>query len=1124
MTIPYAKQVYDDPTTHWAFLTQDSDDKFEDQHFDRKVAGQSESDASTLRNQLKNLREAIQKSVSAFANSNTEGGLLAIGIASDGTVKGIDHLTEEQKNSLTDFSTLLRHQAAQGKFHQGTDVHGNQKTICLIFVPYAESHICETTERIPRAWTRNGAQNIAMTQEVRDRIKGDKKIVNFEFTRCCKYESADVAQDILMEFRKVFHIEYTSNFTDERLLREAGAIVQYDGAYWFTNAGLLFFASNPQRIFPNIYIRLLRFSVSYNRILDRGLPDFDQNFSGPLTKQIRDARTFFQESAFFKRYQKRKPEGGFVEEQEFPSTVIDEAIVNAVSHRDYQTRLPITCESYSDAFLVKNPGRILQRNTDLPNEFTLFNTVLDSMPRNSRLLEWLKLMKDPDGRSYVQAISEGTKQMLAEMGNLGLPAPSYQLAENQTQIKLENNAEEREAAILAASQMKSTEYGNLFPLRIQQGDKPVDQQTFNLRYKEFMQTFSDTLAATGWFIDRSGYSRIIAHRQGIDLEAPENVKHVLRFYPAYEFQIRQYFDHFYLCLDYKCQVRNVLPLTVVSQKVAKEKITNSRCVAKLEHWREGKIVDFDAEFAKVYFFDTEKEERVPANEVIPTCSLATLEKLLKSVDVAFDLSAAIKEHSLASKSGGARKRAEKIIHMVEYVSENVFPILFGNFAVRVIADPLQLFEQTEHANKGFLVHRLPEPIVEFRQHRSSPDVRNGITEYGAYEVESREIELIPVCLNSMRFEMKELIERLKFGKYKYRGAERTFSTRFSYSQVVGVDFVEDTKEEILRLLEENPNWISDRSLKRIFLIQIPADDYSKDDYEAPYYVVKRLLLEKGIPCQMIDTRTLQNPDWKDLNLALNIAAKCGVRPWVLPDAIPNADFFIGLSYTQSFDRQRIMGFANVFNSYGKWEFYSGNTSFFNFEDRTIQLAQLAEETLRKLRQQLSHNPRVVFHHSAKLAFADRNSILEAARKVFPEGIFTFVWINSHHNVRFFDNRPETDGSLRRGSYVEVAKNRIYLSTTGYNPYRRALGTPKPLEVSMWTQQPEGSPRAEPDLRVLAVQVLNLTKLNWASTESFCGEPITLKYAGDIAYLTSAFLRQSEPFDLDPVLESTPWFI
>lgn len=135
-----------------------------------------------------------------------------------------------------------------------------------------------------------------------------------------------------------------------------------------------------------------------------------------------------------------------------------------------------------------------------------------------------------------------------------------------------------------------------------------------------------------------------------------------------------------------------------------------------------------------------------------------------------------------------------------------------------------------------------------------------------------------------------------------------------------------------------------------------------------------------------------------------------------------------------------------------------------------------------------------------------------------------MWINTHHNVRLYDGRPETDGSLSRGSYVAAAPNQIYLSTTGYNPYRRTLGTPHMLEINARVERPEGVPGPAPDLRALAVQILSLTKLNWASTDSLCAEPITTKYAGDIAYLTAAFLRQEETFRLHPVLENTPWFI
>ena len=1120
---PSPRAVYDDPASHWAFLTQSSDDHFEGQHFDRKEAGQRTSDAKGLASQLGQLREGITETISAFANSNVEGGLLVIGIASNGDIEGINHLTEQQKNSLTNIETLLRNQAAEAKFHGCRDGAGQGTTICLIFTPYSDRGICETPGSVPKAWERRGPQNVPVTQTMRDRLKDSKNLSDFENTFCCPYDPADLSDDIVAEFRKVFSPDATGDFSDERLLYEAGALTRRDGEYWFTNAGLLFFGSNPQRILPASYIRLMRFEVVSEDFAKRGLPSFDQKFTGPVTKQIREARTFFKESAFFKRYQKRGETGGFIEEPEFPPTVIDEAIVNAVAHRDYRTAIPTECETYTDAFVVKNPGRMTQRATDLPHHFSLAEVVLDSMPRNPKLLEWLKLMRDPSGTAYVQAISEGTKQMVTAMEALGLPAPSYRLAPNETLIKIESQAEEREAALLAANEDKATEFGNLFPLRFRRRESPVGYDVFGSRYGEIVKTLRDALKGNGWYIDRAGFSRILAHRRGIELDTPVEVRSILRFYPAYEFQIRQYHQHFYLCVDYKCLALNVRKLAVVKQHFAQPDLEGRRCMADKGGWREGRLSEFGDEFAKVRFFDTNTDESVSVGNVIPVCSIAMLESMLKQGGSSFDLTVALRRHSLVTRPDAARERAEKTLTMVKHLAETVFPLRCCDLDVDIVPDPVRLSERQGSPEKELIVRRLPEPTVEFRRHQLSSDVRAGITKYGAYDGEPQQIELVPVCLSPMRKGMEQLIARLIGGRYKYLGSERTFATKFSYSAIIAVDQVEDIRGEIERLLAQRPKDQTDARTRSLFLVHTPEEGYSSDDHTAPYYVNKRLLLERGAPCQMVDTPTLRNPDWKDLNLALNICAKCGVRPWVLPDAIPEADFFVGLSYTQSGDGRRIMGFASVFNSYGRWEFYRGNTSYFDFEDRNIRLAGLVEETLAKLESRLSLTPRIVFQYSAKFSRFDQDAILDAARKIRPEGIYTFVWVNSHHNVRFYDRRPDTDGSLRRGSYVEASANKLYLSTTGYNPFRRMMGTPKPLEISAWVERPDGGDDS-PDLRVLALQVLSLTKLNWASTDAFCGEPITLKYAGDIAYLTAAFLRQSEPFKLHPSLETTPWFI
>ena len=143
----------------------------------------------------------------------------------------------------------------------------------------------------------------------------------------------------------------------------------------------------------------------------RGLPTFGREFSGCISKQIRELRTFLKGSGFFQTYSRRSPGGGFIEEPELPSVAVDEAFVNAVAHRDYGVALPTECELYNDAFVVTNPGPVMQRDHSVPAHFTLADTVLDSMPRNSLLIEWLKRMKDEHGTAFVFALSEGTKRI-----------------------------------------------------------------------------------------------------------------------------------------------------------------------------------------------------------------------------------------------------------------------------------------------------------------------------------------------------------------------------------------------------------------------------------------------------------------------------------------------------------------------------------------------------------------------------------------------------------------------------------------------------------------------------------------------------------------------------------------
>jgi predicted HTH transcriptional regulator len=1122
--MPKPKEVFDCPENYWEFLTASSDSDFEGQYFDRKEAGRPDQCGNVGNSQIQKVTEQITECISAFANTNLLDGLLVIGISNKGEVKGMKHLGEKKLNNLLNINGVLSNQSAQVRLVDCQDETHSSNIIALIYVPYTKYGICQTIGNSPQAWKRQGFQNILLNYEQLYQLKRDKRILDFEHEFCCYYDPNDLDKGVLQEFRKVYLLDADYEYSDEQLLYNAGALIKDGNQYAFTNAGFLFFAANPQRLLTWSYIRLLRFETTTENIATRRLPTFEKQFSGSITKQIRNLRTFFKESGFFKLYQRRSPDGGFIEEPEYPYIAIDEAIVNAVAHREYASKLPIECESYKDGFIVRNSGCILQRDFNVPERFSLENIILVSTPRNSLLIEWLKMIRDKDGAAFVRALSEGTKRMRDEMLNLHLPAPVYEVSQSQTTVILFSNAEEREAKLQSANIQTSTEFANLFPLNFTNiNGQEINKKSLNNRIKDILSSLKDALEANDWYIDKLSFGILKAHKKGIAIPLSQAANKIVRFYPAYTFQIRHYLGQYYLCIDYTLEVKNVQSLSTLLSNFQVSDMLEKTVTAQWQGWRRGKIITADAEWSRIFFFDFEREEQVPSNKVIPNLPRAFIEQELNRHAIKLNFHQLIKEYSLALKPNAAKIRAEKTQIIATDIAQTIFPLNFNDLYIEMQSSPVFLLRQN-HIITGLRVESLTEPNVEFNRRRESPDIREGITKFGAYYNESTSIEIVPICIANLRNNMADLIERIKTGKYKYRGSERTFCTRFTYNSIINVISPKEITNECRRLLSEHPEWIGNKNLRRIFLIHVPEKGFSIDDETSPYYQIKRLLLENGIPCQMVDTPTLENPDWKDLNLALNLVAKCGITPWVLPDAIPDADFFIGLSYTQSGRRgsERLMGYANIFNQYGRWEFYSGNTEAFPYSEKTEHFQTLITQTLSRL--SLSETPHIYFHYSAKFSQEDKVAILRAARSIRPQGTYSFVWINTHHHLRLYDSRVETDGSLSRGSYVITSPNQIYLSTTGYNPYRKTLGTPVTLEINIWTEQPSGVPNSAPDLKALAVQILSLTKLNWASTDSLCAEPITTKYAGDIAYLTDAFLRQNQSFHLHTALENTPWFI
>ena len=1111
MKTPKPIEIFENPEAHIDFLTDPYMERLHGQHFDWKKIPDKPNDAY----------KSIIKCISAFANTNKDGGIVVLGIADNAQVIGTEHLNEKDLNSLLNqHNQSLRNQRSQSK---PVIIYGCR--VYLIYVPYEPHNICHTNSSPNEAWKRNGAQNTPFTRDDWEHFHNLKNPHLWELQPCSLYEERLLDKALFEEFRNAYlkDSDIANSYSTIDVLDNAGAITRLQNEWWLTNVGYLFFCSNPQRLFPSAYIRFLKYETAIGDNTNPGNTVGEQEFRGALPTMIRKVRDWVKDANWFRRYTYRAPDGfSFIHEDEYPIFAIGEAIVNAVVHRDYALQIPIDCKTYSDAFSISNAGGIQQSQLTLPPKFLLGEIRLSSHPRNAKLVEWFKIMPDEEGKPFVRRLSEGTRRMQEEIEKLHLPKPEYQ-TNGHTTLTFQNNIAERSQRFFAHNTptRSTSEYLNLFAITFKGNVANYDKKI--LLIKEVLGVLKDNLQANGWYIDRLKKGRLTVHQRGdtypLGNTAAEKIVSIFR---AYTLQVKTY-DGFYLAIDYKAELKSIQTLAKLPTAMHSS-IVEQLVIAKYQgSWENGILRKIGRETSIIYLSDFDTEVEVSNTFIVPSLTRTQIDNCLKADNIRFDLDKKLKEASLLTLPNASLERVRLTLSAAQAIAD-IMPLKINGFQFSInrqatfVLDAGNIAQQNTSIAPLTVFHDLQEPQVSFANQQKSANILEGLSKFGAYRNEPKNITIIPICTESERAQMASVIERLQVGKYKYEGSERTFGVKFKYDTIYTVTQHADIETECRRLLHQNPTWEGDSNLSRIFLVSMPENLYNIDDHNAPYYAIKEMLLAKGIPCQMLDTPTLQNMDWKDLNLSLNIVAKCGLVPWVLADRLPDADFFIGIAYTtarNSRNRDKMMGFASVFDEYGRWRFYKGD-AVFSFEQKKAYFAKLIPETLKEL-EHLPENAHIHLHTASRFSKEDEITILAAAQKVMPHVRFSFVWINDTHLLRGYDN-SNVAGSLSRGSYVSLSPRSLLLSTTGYNIFKKSLGTPQMVEAHIH------APNQEISLKLYAKHLLALTKLNWASTNALTGKPITTKYASAIARLTEKFIQRKGRFTLHKVLEKTPWFI
>ena len=101
-------------------------------------------------------------------------------------------------------------------------------------------------------------------------------------------------------------------------------------------------------------------------------------------------------------------------------------MLNALSHRDYQSNAAIYVKQYPDRIVIENPGGFLDGITE--------NNIIThpSVPRNKLIAETLQHLK------YVQRTGQGVDIMFKDMVSLGKPYPRYKSFNDAVSLTIYN--------------------------------------------------------------------------------------------------------------------------------------------------------------------------------------------------------------------------------------------------------------------------------------------------------------------------------------------------------------------------------------------------------------------------------------------------------------------------------------------------------------------------------------------------------------------------------------------------------------------------------------------------------------------------------------------------------------
>lgn len=389
---------------------------------------------------FKSLIKLCVKEVVALANS--DGGYLLLGVEDDGTITGCE------KYDLQNIIESIYDRTVPKLFTRVESQKIEDKDVIIIYIDKSK-RLCGTSSG--EYYKRLGKNSKPYTPEKMKDVFDEDTDYSSQIIDSTTEDDINLLEVYkLKEKLKTRDRESTLvELDDMSFLKNLSLIKETDEGIKLTVAGLLFVGKelSIQKLMPQAECIYLHYSDNnteeYDSRLDLKLPII--SVLDRLTEKIQNFNHLINIQVGLFR----------LEIYNFSEKVFQEALLNAYTHRRYDSPGSIYVKHYSDKLVIESPGGFL---ADI-NENNIITH--PSLPRNKLIAETLQRLR------YVQRSGQGIDIIFKEMLSMGKPYPEYTVYNDAIRLTLYSATEDMEfVKFIAETQDKRLQQFSLSELMI----------------------------------------------------------------------------------------------------------------------------------------------------------------------------------------------------------------------------------------------------------------------------------------------------------------------------------------------------------------------------------------------------------------------------------------------------------------------------------------------------------------------------------------------------------------------------------------------------------------------------------------------------------------------------------